>query len=139
MKCNKLEILQLSKIIKFPNMGAESSISVKPPLYLKKRYKAKTLRIYAYTQLPLFLLFSLFCIVTKALPLEKSFDFFLLCLKAVNRNSAEDNYIQAFTCAKTNGWLPRKIVCPHIVLTSDCHNPKSVWLELYYPTDESLL
>ena len=26
-----------------------------------------------------------------------------------------------------NGGLPGKIVCPHIVLSSDCHNPKSVW------------
>ena len=31
-----------------------------------------------------------------------------------------------------NGGLPGKIVCPHIVLSSDCHNPKSVWLELFH-------
>ena len=34
-----------------------------------------------------------------------------------------------YTC-DLNGGLPGKIVCPHIVLSSDCHNPKSVWLKL---------
>ena len=29
-----------------------------------------------------------------------------------------------------NGGLPGRIVWPHIILSSDCHNPKSVWLEL---------
>ena len=172
----------------------------------------KTLGTYVYTQLPLFVPFSLFCIVTKALPFEEkglTFSYYVnkgakirnrynqvpyltqdtkdtqdtngkvtnskldttnesqevspfpaddhkahinrrsqrhskhktektlkihnrntACRKAENRNSAEENYIQTFTCAKINGWLPREIVCAHIVLTSDCSNPKSVCLEL---------
>ena len=35
---NKLGNLQLSRIIEFPNIGAESSISGKLPLYFRKRY-----------------------------------------------------------------------------------------------------
>ena len=140
MKCHKFENLQLLRIIEFPNCCGEFNLR-KLPLYFRKgtiykciyvnRCIAKTLRIYAYTQLPLFLPFSLFLHRNKGPSFwRKKLDFFLLCLKAENRNSAEENYIQTFTCAKITGWLPRKIVCPHIVLTSDCHNFKSVWLEL---------
>ena len=38
--------------------------------------------------------------------------------------------IQHIYMCDLNGRLPGEIVCPHIVLSSDCHNPKSVWLEL---------
>ena len=33
MKCDKLENIQLSRIIKFPIKGVESSMSDKPPLH----------------------------------------------------------------------------------------------------------
>ena len=38
--------------------------------------------------------------------------------------------IQHIYTVDLNGGLPGKIDCLHIVLSSDCHNPKSVWLEL---------
>ena len=38
--------------------------------------------------------------------------------------------IQHLYMWELNGGLPGEIVCPHIVLSLDCHNPKSVWLEL---------
>ena len=38
MKWDKLENLQLSRIIEFPNKGVEISISDNPPLYFRNKY-----------------------------------------------------------------------------------------------------
>ena len=49
-----------------------------------------------------------------------------------NEGIIQNKYIilHIYTC-DLNGGLPGKIVCPHIVLSSDCHNHRPVIVEAF--------